>query len=351
MTTFLASVFVFGLMIFFHELGHFSVAKMVGVRVLEFSIGMGPQLFGLRRGATLYALRLLPVGGFVRMAGMEAGEDGQFAASPSDPGNFNNKTVAQRAAVIFAGSFMNFILAFLLFIYIYTIIGVPTYSNVIGDVLAGKPAQTAGIRPGDRILAVNGKTTENWSELLQEIHPRGGQEVTLTVESQGAVRDVKVVPGLDPERNVGQIGITVDDKTVYNEKKGLFTSLKLGLVNTLAITTMILHSIFQMITGAAPAEVGGPVMIVNEIGKAAQIGLTSLLMLAAVLSINLGLLNLFPIPALDGSRLVFLGLEALRGRPIDPAKENTIHLIGFALLIGLMLLIAYKDVLKLLGGG
>ncbi|MBC9783454.1 RIP metalloprotease RseP [Heliobacterium chlorum] len=349
MLTFLASVFVFGLMIFFHELGHFAVAKFTGVRVLEFSLGMGPKLAGIRSGPTLYALRLLPIGGFVRMAGMDPEENA--VATGYDPGNFNNKTVLQRAAVIFAGSFMNFILAFLLFLYIYMIIGVPTYSNVIGNVLAGKPAQMAGIQPGDRVLSVNDQPVKNWPEMISQIHPNANQPLNLRIERQGEIREVTVTPALDPERNVGQLGITVDDKSMIYEKKGLFESLKLGTANTFAITGLILQSIIQMITGAAPPEVGGPVMIVNEIGKAAQVGLNSLLMLAAVLSINLGIINLFPIPALDGSRLAFLGLEALRGRPLDPSKESMIHLIGFALLLGLMLIVAYLDVLKLMGGG
>ncbi|MDD2421093.1 MAG: RIP metalloprotease RseP [Heliobacteriaceae bacterium] len=351
MITFLATIFVFGLMIFFHELGHFVVAKLTGVRVLEFSVGMGSKLFSFRHGSTLYAMRLLPVGGYVRMAGMDPEEMRTNPSIASDPGSFNNKSLGQRAAVIFAGSFMNFFLAFLLFIYIFTIIGIPKFSNVIGEVMPDKPAAIAGIQAGDRILAVNGQETSDWLALIAEIRPNSNQELQLRLERDGQIVQVPVVPVLDVERNIGQIGIMVDEGTMSVERKGFFTALNLGLTNTYELTVMVVKSLVQMITGRIPADVGGPVLIVSEIGKAASTGMENLLLLAAILSINLGVINLFPIPALDGSRLLFLGFEALRGKPIDPAKENMIHLVGFAFLIFLMVLIAYNDVIRLLGGG
>ncbi|MCW2277904.1 RIP metalloprotease RseP [Heliophilum fasciatum] len=350
MITAIASIFVFGLMIVFHEFGHFATAKLAGVRVLEFSIGMGPKLFGMRRGDTLYSLRMLPLGGFVRMAGMDAEEGRDIESLRHDPENFNNKTVWKRAVIIAAGSIMNFILAFLLFLYIFMIIGVPAFSNVIGDVVPGKPAQQAGILPGDRIVAANDKTVQKWSDLIAEIHPNAGKQIVLKVDRQGQIREVPVTPLMDEQRKVGQLGIMADEDSMFMQRQGVFESLRMGIVNTIGITGLIIRSLLDMIAGTVPADVGGPVMIVSEIGKAAQTGLSNLLMLAAVLSINLGVLNLFPIPALDGSRLVFLGLEALRGRPIDPAKENMIHLAGFALLMAFMVFIAYNDIVRLLGG-
>ncbi|QGG48209.1 RIP metalloprotease RseP [Heliorestis convoluta] len=370
--TFLATVFVFGLLIVFHEFGHFIVAKMSGVRVLEFSVGMGPKIFGYQRGPTLYALRALPIGGYVRMAGMDPEENKEsqgrtehadsdesvdfkenkeVRGNTYDSGSFSNKSISKRAAIIFAGSFMNFVLAFLLFIYIYAIVGTPMFTNIIGDVIPERPAAMAGIEPGDRVVAVDDRPVSNWAELIQEIHPRAGEELRLLIDRQGSVQEFRVTPMLDPERNVGQLGIVVDEGTIYHEKQSLLTSIRLGLMNTYMLTSLILESLFQMITGAAPADVGGPVMIVSEIGKAAETGWSNLLMLAAILSVNLGIINLLPIPALDGSRLIFLGIEAVRGKPIDPAKENMIHLIGFAFLIALMILIAYRDVIRLMGGG
>ncbi len=341
MATFITAVLVFGVMIFAHELGHFAMAKRVGIRVEEFSIGMGPKLAGIRRGETNYSLRLIPFGGYVKMAGMESGEE-------QDERSFNRKSVAQRMGVIFAGPLMNFILAIVLFIFIFSVLGVPTASDepVIGEVIKGKPAATVGLRPGDLIRAVNGRQVTNWSEIVQTIHKMPRQQVIITVERAKRELKLKVVPEFDPEARVGLIGIK--PKVAWS-RLGLFASIKNGVVQAVGFTALIIKMLILMIIGKAPAEVGGPVMIVREINVALKFGLAYVLNLAAILSINLGIINLFPIPALDGSRLLFLVVEAFRGRPLDPERENFIHLVGFALLIMLMIVITYKDILKLLG--
>lgn len=328
------SIIIFGLLILVHEFGHFITAKRNDVKVNEFSLGMGPKIFDTKKGDTIYTLRLLPIGGFVRMAGMEDQDQ-------DDPRGFNKKTVGQRMAIIFAGPLMNFITALLLFILAFMVVGIPSNNNVIGEVLQGQPADLAGLQPGDRIVDINGEKVETWQDLVTIIHGSPGEEVVLTIHRDDRVQVVKVVPRKDPESGFGLIGIMQSW-----ERKGLFTATSLGLKQAYEFTKLLVVSLVQMITGAIKPEVAGPVGVVSMVGEVSRFGIGSLMTFAGILSINLGLINLFPIPALDGSRLVFLAFEGLRGRPVDPAKENFIHLIGFVLLMALMVIITYQDILR-----
>ena len=348
LVTALASIFVFGLLVVVHELGHFWVARRNGIRILEFSLGMGPKVYGWNKAGTLYAIRALPLGGYVKMAGMDPEEGEEGLAPANDPGSFMNKTVLQRISVIFAGPLMNFLLAIVIFVAVFTYIGVPVESdsNVIGAVMQDKPAATAGLQPKDKIVAINGVPTPKWGNLTQMIHGSEGKVLTLTIERDAAKSEVKLTPQFDKQANKYLIGIGADQVFA---KKGTFEAAGFGLQRTVDFTKLIITSIFGMITGKIPADVGGPVAIVNAIGQGASQGWANLLGLTGMLSIQLGLLNLFPIPALDGSRIVFLAFEGLRGKPLDPDKENFIHLVGFALLILLMVVITYNDILKLIG--
>jgi len=340
MLTLVASVFVFGLLVFFHELGHFSVAKIVGIKVTEFSIGFGPKLAGVTRGETLYTVRLLPLGGFTRMAGMDPNEAGEEA---DEPRGFNKKTITQRIAVIFAGPLMNFLLAALLLAVIFAFQGIPVATTVISETVPDYPAIQSGLMPGDQVMAINGQRVENWDQLVQLINEQPEQNISVTVLRNGAEQQFSVHTITD-ESGTGKIGIIPAQES---RKLGLIQSLGQGLAWTGKVTVLILDFISKMIFGQAPADLGGPVRVVSEIGKAASVGFLFLLQMTAFLSINLGLFNLFPIPALDGSRILFLFWEKLRGRPVDPVKENFIHLVGFGLLILLMVVITYKDILSI----
>lgn len=341
MLTFMASVFVFGMIIFFHELGHFLVAKLVGVKVYEFSMGFGPKLLSFSKGETFYNLRALPIGGFVRMAGMDPNQQGD---EEDDERGFNKKTVGQRIKIIFAGPVMNFLLAVFLMavIFFFQGIPVPSQSTRIGDVIPGFPAAKAGIVAGDKIVAINGVRVDNWEELVKFIYERPEEKIVISVVRGEAEYQFEVETVRD-EEGLGKIGIY---QARDFEKIGLLQSLVLGVEWTGRITFMILEFLSKMVFGQIPADLGGPVRVVSEIGKAAQMGLFFLLQLAAFLNVNIGLFNLLPIPALDGSRILFLVWEKLRGRPVDPVKENFIHLVGFGLLLLLMVIITYNDILQ-----
>lgn len=338
------SLLVLSLLICVHELGHFTVAKLVGIKVDEFSIGFGPRLLGIKPGdGTAYSLRLLPLGGYVKMAGME----------PDDnrPNGFNKKGLGQRLAVIVAGSATNFLTAVLLFIIIFCFIGIPVASNanVIGEVIPGSPADRAGLQPGDRIVMVDDQATRDWSSIASLIHNSMGATTQLQIERSGRHSRVELTPEYEPQLKIWQIGIR---QGVNWQKQGFGKAVALGLSQTVEFSRSILAGLLGMITGAIPArDIAGPIGITQMIGDAVRSGMAYLLSFMAVLGINLAIVNMLPIPALDGSRLIFLLIEWLRGRPVDPAKENIVHMVGFALLMVLFLLISYNDLARIFNGG
>lgn len=345
MQTFIASVIVFGLLIFFHELGHFLVAKRVGILVHEFSLGFGPKVFGICRGETNYNLRLLPLGGFVRMAGMDPKEE-EDKAIPVER-TFNHKTALQRAAVIIAGPLMNFVLAAFLFATIVLLQGMPVASTKVGEVIPGFPAAQAGIRAGDKIVAVNNKQVGNWDELVGEVSKFHGKPVDLKVLRDAQEKHLNVTPKKDSNGRY-MIGIKADKDETFLKKVNPLQAITTGVAYTGTVTKFILVYIGNMFTQQVEVDLGGPVRVVKEIGKAAEFGVYQVMQLAAFLSINLGLFNLFPIPALDGSRVLFLLWEKISGRPVEPSKESFIHLVGFGLLLLLMVVITYNDVVSLM---
>lgn len=345
MQTFLASIFVLGILIFFHELGHFGAAKAVGIRVHEFSMGFGNKIFGIKRGGTDYNLRMFPLGGFVRMAGMDPDEEKDADYHPEQ--SFNSKTVGQRALVIAAGPVMNFVLAIVLLATIFGIHGVPAFTTHIGEVVKDSPAYHAGIQPGDKILSINNTPVANWNELIAEVNQYQGKELNIKIERQNTQQQIQVVPQLG-EDNRYIIGIQADRDQTTVEKIGPLAALWRGVAGTYQVSALIIEFLGKMFTGEMAADLGGPVRVVAEIGNAAEYGIFQLLQLAAFLSINLGIFNLLPIPALDGSRLVFLAWEKVVGKPVDPAKEGFIHMIGFGLLLLLIIVITYNDILNLI---
>ena len=342
----LIAILVLGFLIFVHELGHFMVAKIVGIQVDEFSIGFGPKLLGYQKkeDTTLYSVRLLPLGGSVKMAG-ENPEDEESV------NGFNTKPLKHRFAVISAGSIMNFLVAILLIVITYGVIGIPiaSNSNVIGEVVQGSPAMAAGLEGGDRIISINDVATENWEDVTSNIRKNGGQELKLVVERNNQRHSFLIKPKYDPEYEIYQIGIT---QSIIWQRQGFFQAIQLGLNQSVQFARLVFESIGGLIAGKySTNDVAGPVGITVAIGEAAKGGIGYLMIFAAVLGINLAIINLLPIPALDGSKLIFLTIEGLWGKPVDPEKENFIHLIGFALLMVFFILITYNDIARIISGG
>ncbi|HAI20398.1 MAG TPA: RIP metalloprotease RseP [Clostridiales bacterium UBA8153] len=334
------SIAVLGVLIFCHEAGHFWAAKKFGILVREFALGMGPRLAGLKRGETEYTLRVFPFGGFVRMAGAD-GED-------APPGRgFTDQPVWQRMIVIAAGSIMNFILAILLLVFIFAAIGVHLPTTELAEVMPGSPAQAAGLVAGDRIVAINRAPVREWSEVVGVVRVSPHLPLAVEVERGAARFTLEVVPRLG-EEGVGVMGVRT---LMRAQRLGLPVALAQGVETTVEIAVYWVRSLVLMVFRRIQPDLAGPVGIGQLIGEATRIGLGSLLYLAAVLSANLALINLLPIPALDGSRLLFLGIEGIRGRPIDPEKENFIHGLGFALLVAALALITFRDLARLVGGG
>jgi regulator of sigma E protease len=338
---------VFGLLIFIHELGHFSVAKLYGIRVHEFALGFGPVLAGLQRGETRYNLRIIPLGGFVRMAGMEEGDG-------DDPQGFNRKPVFARALVIFAGPLMNFVLAAALFAGSMYFVGTVRDNAVLGDLLQSCPvmvggasvsqpcpAQAGGLLAGDVIQRINNTPVSNWMDIQDAVKKSAGTPITFVVLRGVEVKSIRVEPLFSEER--WMVGIQPSNNRT---PLPLGQSIVQGVGMTGTMFVAMLKGIVAMVSGTMKPELAGPIGITKTIASTASQGLDSLITLTAFLSINLGLFNLLPIPALDGSRLVFMIVEGIRGRRVDPHRENMVHFVGFLLLIGLMVVITYGEVIR-----
>ena len=340
MSYIIAAVIAFSVMIMVHEFGHFLVAKRVGITVHAFAIGFGPRIAGFRAGDTQYAINLLPFGGYVRMAG----EDLDDAAGV---GSFRTKSVWQRMAVVSAGPAMNLLLALLLLMGTALVVGVPVgVSNRIGQLMPGWPAEEGGLRPGDVIAAINGEAMDSGQEVIDTIHRQPNTDLRLTVERDGQRFDVTVRSRLDARQNIGLIGFRPE---AIRERMGPGRALvwALGtLADTVEVIFATLVGLFRE-GGKMLDQLAGPVGAVRFLGEAGAAGTEIFIYTASALSIMIGVFNLLPFPALDGGRLLFLLVEAVRRRPVDPRREGYIHLVGFALLILLLLTLTVRDIGKL----
>jgi regulator of sigma E protease len=347
--TVVVPVVVLGLLIFFHELGHFVVAKRAGIAVLELSFGMGPRLLSTIRGETRYSLRALPFGGSVSMATDLAEADD---APPVAPGRtFESKPVRTRVAVIAAGPVMNFLLTVLLLTLVFGVIGIEQPqlgSTVLGSVVAGGPADAAGLQPGDRVLAVDGRQVTDWPAMVQVVQGALGRPITVAFLRDGATQEVVVTPAPHPQNpNAGYLGIA---SSVLRLQLPMPLALRYALSETGRMLTLWVGAVAGIFRGQGAPDVSGPIGIIQMLGEASRFGLANLFFLAAVISANFGLINLFPIPALDGSRLVFLAVEAIRGKAVSPEHEGRLHLVGYGLLMALLVILTYRDIVRLGGG-
>lgn len=347
MLSFLAFIVALGILIIAHEYGHFIVAKRSGVKVEKFSIGFGPKIFGVKRGDTEYKVSIIPLGGYVKMAGENydeeiKGERWEFLSQP--PG--------KRFNIIIAGPLFNYILAFFIFGLIF-IIGAPTLSTKVGGVLEDYPAKAVGIRTEDKILSVDGKVVEYWEDLTDIIHKKFDEEITLTLERDSKPFDLVLTPKTKETKNIfGQkirvalIGITPSDEILtlrLNPLKAFYT----GGRKLFLLTGLTYKAIWMMVTGGiSPRELTGPIGIYFITGKAAQLGLIYFMHIVAVISLNLAIINLFPLPILDGGHILFLVLEKLRRRPLSQRTQELVTRIGIAFIVFLAIAVSYNDIIK-----
>lgn len=335
----MASIFVFGILILVHELGHFATAKLVGMRVDEFAIGFGKKLFSRQHGATLYSLRLIPLGGFNKIAGMDPDEE-------QDEQSFSAKPIWARMLVIVAGSTMNFILPIVLMTIVFFAAGIDTASDkpIVGHVFPDKPAARAGLLAGDRITSVNNQAIASWQQFVTAIQASEQKALHIAYEREGSAAILTIMPEFDTKANRSIVGVM---PVIDNYQPGLLESIKLAVAQTGKILWTMVIGLWQMVSGEAPADVAGPLGVAQMAGEVAQLGILPLLQFAALLSLNIGLLNLLPIPVLDGGHIVALAIEGVRGKPLNKDKLQIVQMIGFALLLGLMLLATFKDIAKL----
>ena len=341
----IATIFVFGLLVFVHELGHFITAKLTGMRVDEFAIGFGPRLVSFRYGETVYSIRMVPLGGFNDIAGMNPDDN-----DAGDRG-YCRKPILSRMIVILAGSAMNFILPVVLFFGIFFFAGVqtPNPAPVLGTVLADNPAAEAGLLANDRILAVDGKPIGTWQELVDAIRSNHGNvPMTMQVERDGKVLTVSVTPHYDASQQRGYIGIVNAYESSY---PGFIQSVSMAFERTAMIVAMMLDALYRIVLELSGSELAGPIGVAQMAGEVAEMGIVPLLNFAALLSLNLAIINLMPVPALDGGHFLTLCVEAVRGKPLSPKIMHYIQNVGVGFIILLMLLAMKNDVVRIFAGG
>lgn len=333
MITLISSLLVFLLVVMLHEFGHFSIAKLSGIKVNEFSIGMGPKIYQKQKGETFYSLRALPVGGYVAMEGEEE--------NSYDPRAFNNVSIVKRMAVVLAGAFMNFVLAFIAFTLIFSIVGYG--SSEIEKVISNSPADKAGIQSGDLIIKINENKVKDIYDINSIISKNQKEEMNFQINREGNILNVKIKPEYSVENQMYLIGIT--SKLDHS----ILKSISLGANRTLEMSKLILKSIKMMFSGSFKMEyLSGPVGVVQLIGSESSKGFLNFLQILGLISVNLGVFNLLPIPALDGGKFLFLLIEALRGKPIDEKIEQGLSLIGISLLFSLMIYVTiFNDIGRL----
>jgi regulator of sigma E protease len=357
-------LFVLTIVVFVHELGHFLVARWCGIKVLTFSVGFGPELLGFNdRHGTRWKIAAIPLGGYVKFFGDDSEASTPDAVkldqmSEADKSvSFHHKTVAQRAAVVVAGPVANFILAIVIFSALFAIIGKPTTSARVDSIQAGSAAATAGFQVGDVVKSIDGQDIETFSDMQRAVGTRAGQALTFTIERGGVPITLKATPDLREVKDnfgnshrLGILGISRNNSEADAQLHRVdpLTATWLGVKETWFVVDRTLSYVGGVFSGREAADqVGGPIRIAQISGQVATVGLSALIHLAAVLSVSIGLLNLFPVPLLDGGHLLFYLVEAVRGRPLSERAQEMGFRVGLALVLMLMIFATYNDILHL----
>ncbi|WP_152656364.1 RIP metalloprotease RseP [Oceanobacillus sp. CFH 90083] len=422
MTTVIAFILMFGVLVSIHEWGHLIFAKRAGMLVREFAIGFGPKIVSFTKNETLYTIRLIPAGGYVRVAGddpeivelkpghhialefdenekvskiivnnkskhpnartievenvdldhklyiegyelddedtklhfdvnpkaMFVVDERETQIAPFDR-QFASKTIGQRAMQLFAGPMMNFVLAIFIFLILGLIQGVPVERAQMGEIQSGSSAEEAGLQENDVITQIGEQSISTWEQFTDIVRENPGQELNLVISRGDTEQELMVVPSeveavneQGDTINIGQIGV----QRAF--EKDVLGTLMFGFERTYETSKLIITNLVMLVTGQLSIDVlSGPVGIYDATDQVVQSGFTNFLMWTAMLSINLGIINLVPLPALDGGRLMFVGIEAVRGKPIAPEKEGVFHFVGFALLMLLMIVVTWNDIQRL----
>ncbi|NIO09405.1 MAG: RIP metalloprotease RseP [Deltaproteobacteria bacterium] len=341
-----------GILIVFHEFGHFIVAKKSGVGVLTFSIGFGPKILSRKIGETEYCVSAFPLGGYVKMVGEDPDQEVEVVDRER---SFSNQSLLKRFGIVAAGPVFNFILAVILFAFIFALFGIPYLTTQVGSVKADSPAARAGIQKGDRIVAVNGEPIAKFEDLSKHITASEGNTLSLLLERDG--RELAV--SLKPEKGEG-VNVFGETKTIWLigigsggkfeiEKTSPWSAAWQGVVRTGEYSALTLVALYKMITGTISRKnLGGPILIAQMAGETARHG--NFLFFVAILSVNLGVLNLLPIPILDGGHLLFFLLEGLRGRPLELRHRERAQQVGLFILVLVMIYAFYNDIARFFEG-
>jgi regulator of sigma E protease len=344
--TIIAFIIILSVLVMAHELGHFATAKLSGVKVEEFGLGFPPKIIGIRRGETDYSLNAIPFGGFTKMLGEE---------DPTFPGSLASKSHATRFLVLVAGSLMNILLPIVLFSVSLIIPHDIRMEKVqVNDIAQGSPAQQVGIESGDIVVKIDERTVKNRSDVGYLIQLKLGSETTIMLQkADGSRKEVTVTPRWNPPTGQGAIGIMISgiDNIIIREALPFWEAIPQGARKCWEVLILFRNEVFGWFVKGTSPQFTGPIGIAQLTGEVAKSGISSLLEFASLISISLGVFNLFPFPGLDGGRIVFVAVEWLRrGKRIPPKKEGLIHLAGFVMLIMLILFITYFDVLRLIQG-
>ncbi|MFH1487869.1 MAG: RIP metalloprotease RseP [Pseudomonadota bacterium] len=347
-------IVVLGILIFFHELGHFLVAKYFGVKVLKFSLGFGYKLIGKQIGETEYIISTVPLGGYVKMLGENDDESESLSVAESAR-SFNNQTVFRRIAIVAAGPFFNLLLALFLFCGLYLVSGIHVMTTEVGQVRENSPAEKAGFQKGDIIMAVDGKDIGSWSEIKSQVQKRAGETMTIVVQRGGKFLSLTVVPETSVEKNL--FGEEIKSALIGIVAAGTYKQVELGPRSAVAeafrktweVTSLTCLTIVKLFQRVIPIKtLGGPILIGQMTGQLARENITYLIPFMAVISVNLAVLNLLPVPILDGGVILFLLIELIIGKPISIRKRDLAQKFGLFLLLLLMAVVFYNDITRLL---
>lgn len=327
-----------GLLIVLHEGGHFVVARLCGMRVERFSIGFGPTLAGFKRGGTTFQIAPIPLGGFVQITGLNPNEEFDH----NDPNVYPNRPRWMRLLTILAGPGANYVTAFVLMLVVLLGYGMPSKTQKIVEPVAGRPAAAAGLKAGDVLVAANGQSVNVEHPISDVIQAAQGAPVNIRVMRDGKPMDFSVVP--DKKSGVYQVGIQIgpiDERTPVP----IGTAFKEAIIYPYYTSVGILGGLYDMVRGKVHADLSGPIGITKQIAKAADRGVVDYLGMLILLSVYLGLFNLLPLPALDGGRALFLGIESVTRRRVNPRIEAAVHTAGFVLLLGVLVIVSVKDII------